>query len=121
MTGATIVRRESAGAVVLAVHGAFDGASAWALRNEMDEGHGREFVVDLTHAVEACDFAACLLAAWAKARRGEKRVRFLPGAPEHAPLLAAHGLDVVQEGEVPVLLASGLPAPRRPAPSGAPA
>jgi anti-anti-sigma regulatory factor len=121
MTGATIVRWESAGAVVLAVHGAFDGASAWALRNEMDESHGREFVVDLTHAVEACDFAACLLATWAKARRGEKRVRFLPGSPEHAPLLAAHGLEIVEEGDASVLLPHGLPAARRPAPSGAPA
>ncbi len=100
MTGAAIVRWESAGAVVLAVHGAFDGASAWNLRNDMDESPAREFVVDLTHAVEAFDFAAGLLAAWARssARQG-KRLRFLPGAPEHVPLLRAHGLEVLSEDD----------------------
>ena len=63
MTGAAIVRWQAEGAVVLAVHGAFDGASAWALRVAMDESPERRFVVDLTHAVEACDFAASVLAA----------------------------------------------------------
>jgi hypothetical protein len=99
MTGAAIVRWESAGAVVLAVHGAFDGASAWALRNDMDDAPGRAFVVDLTHAVEACDFAAVLLAAWARLHPG-RRLRFLPGAPEHVALLRAHGLELVErDGE----------------------
>ena len=52
MTGASIVRWQAGDAVVLAVHGAFDGASAWALRLEMEESPAREFLVDLTHAVE---------------------------------------------------------------------
>lgn len=122
MTGAAIVRWESAEAVVLAVHGAFDGSSAWALRNDMDESRAREFVIDLTHAVEACDFAACLLAGWARSRRAVKRVRFLPGAPEHASLLAAHGLELVDEEELEsLLLPYGFPTPRTAAPSGAPA
>jgi hypothetical protein len=120
MTGATIVRWESGEAVVLAVHGAFDGASAWSLRNEMDESSSRDFVVDLTHAVEACDFAACLLSAWAKAARYAKRVRFLPGAPEHVPLLAAHGLEILDDADVDTLAPYGFPPSRRPAaPSGA--
>jgi hypothetical protein len=48
-------------------------------------------------------------------------VRFLPGAPEHASLLSAHGLEIVDEGELSsVLLPYGF-SPRRPAaPSGAP-
>jgi hypothetical protein len=96
MTGAAIVRWESAEATVLAVHGAFDGASAWALRNDMDEAVAREFVVDLTHAVEACDFAAALLASWLRQRPG-RRLRFRPGAVEHVKLLRAHGLEVVAE------------------------
>ncbi len=122
MTGATIVRWESARAVVLAVHGAFDGASAWALRNEMDDSRATEFVVDLTHVVEACDFAACVLAAWAKARWSEKRVRFVPGGPEHAALLSAHGLELVDEGDLgSELLPYGFTATRPAAPSGAPA
>ena len=94
MTGAAIVRWESAEATVLAVHGAFDGASAWALRNDMDESAGSDFVVDLTHAVEACDFAAALLASWLGRRPG-RRLRFRPGADEHVKLLRAHGLDVL--------------------------
>lgn len=103
------MRWESAGATVLAVHGAFDGASAWNLRNEMDDSQGREFVIDLTHAVEAFDFAAHLLAMWARgAARTGKRLRFLPGAPEHAALLRAHGLEVLAEEEdtafAPILL-----------------
>ena len=110
MTGAAIVRWESAGAVVLAVHGAFDGSSAWALRNDMDESPAREFVVDLTHAVEACDFAAVLLAAWLRARPG-RRLRFRPGAPAHAKLLLAHGLELVPEGDS-LGPRGGFPAPR---------
>jgi hypothetical protein len=121
MTGAAIVRWESAGTVVLAVHGAFDGASAWALRHAMDESPARDFVVDLTQAVEACDFAAGLLAAWARARRNAKRVRFRPGAPEHQSLLAAHGLDVEDEGASDAEVPFDFPAPWSPVPSGAPA
>jgi hypothetical protein len=121
MTGAAIVRWESAEAVVLAVHGAFDGASAWTLRNDMDESPARDFVVDLTHAVEACDFAACLLAAWARARRRTKRIRFRAGTPEHAGLLAAHGLEVVDAETADALTVPlGFPVPWSPAPSGAP-
>jgi hypothetical protein len=93
MTGAAIVRREAEDVVVLAVHGSFDGAAAWALRIEMDQTSAREFVIDLTHAEEACEFAACLLERWTRERRLEKRVRFLPGEPEHARLLSAWGLE----------------------------
>jgi hypothetical protein len=96
MTGAAIVRWESAGGTVLAVHGAFDGASAWALRNDMDESAATEFVVDLTHAVETCDFAAALLAAWAR-QQPVRSLRFRPGSHEHVRLLRAHGLDVVAD------------------------
>ncbi len=121
MTGAAIVRWESAGAVVLAVHGAFDGASAWTLRHDMDESPGAEFIVDLTHAVEACDFAASLLGAWSRQRRRSKRVRFRPGAPEHATLLVAYGLEMVEEDEgVASVLPYGFPTPRSMTPSGAP-
>ena len=111
MTGAAIVRWESAGAVVLAVHGAFDGASAWSLRNEMDDSPAREFVVDLTHAVEAWDFAAGLLSAWARARP-TKRVRFRAGAPEHVTLLRAHGLEVVDEDGADTLRGGAPRSPR---------
>lgn len=121
MTGAAIVRWESAEAVVLAVHGAFDGASAWTLRHEMDDSPAREFIVDLTHAVEACDFAASLLAAWARERRRSKRIRFRPGAPEHATLLAAHGLEIVEDDEADTLAPPfGFPMPRSATPSSAP-
>jgi hypothetical protein len=98
MTGAAIVRWESGGAAVLAVHGAFDGASAWALRNGMDEASCREFIVDLTHAVEACDFAAVLLAAWAR-QRPDRRLSFRAGSAAHVTLLRAHGLEVEGGGE----------------------
>ena len=121
MTGAAIVRWESAGAVVLAVHGAFDGASAWNLRNEMDESPARDFVVDLTHAIEACDFAAGLIASWARsrARRG-KRLRFLPGGTEHVPLLRAHGLEVLSgEDEAAFAPTLAFSLPRRMPASGA--
>jgi hypothetical protein len=94
MTGAAIVRREAEDTIVLAVYGAFDGASAWALRLEMDESDAREFVIDLTHAEEACEFAACVLANWAREHQREKAVRFRPGAPEHVRLLSGFGLDV---------------------------
>ena len=110
MTGAAIVRWESAGAIVLAVHGAFDGASAWALRNDMDEAPGRDVVVDLTHAVEACDFAAVLLAAWARLHPG-RRLRFLAGAPEHVPLLRAHGLEIVDQDEESLAPSLAFPFP----------
>jgi hypothetical protein len=103
MTGAAIVRWESAEAVVLAVHGAFDGASAWTLRNDMDESPAREFVIDLTHAVEAFDFAAWVLATWARERRQDRRIRFRAGTPEHAKLLAAYGLEVLDDEEADAL------------------
>ncbi len=117
MTGAAIVRWESAGGTVMAVHGAFDGASAWALRNDMDDSAATEFVVDLTHAVETCDFAAALLAAWLRQRPG-RCLRFRPGAREHVRLLRAHGLDVVAEDAdlAPTLV---LPPPRPATGSGA--
>ncbi len=99
MTGAAIVRWEARNAVVLAVHGAFDGASAWALRLEMEGSSAREFLVDLTHAVEACDFAASLLAAWARRWERLKRVRFRPGSAEHARILAGHGLELADGDE----------------------
>ncbi len=99
MTGAAIVRWETGVSVVLAVHGAFDGASAWALRIEMEGSPGREFVVDLTHAVEACDFAAVVLASWARRWERLKHVRFHPGSSEHARILAGHGLELVADGE----------------------
>ncbi|BDG06636.1 hypothetical protein [Anaeromyxobacter oryzae] len=97
MTGAAIVRREADDAIVLAVYGAFDGSSAWALRLEMDESRAHDFIVDLTHAEEACDFAACLLAAWAREHRREKRVRFRPGEPDHVRLLVGFGLEVLED------------------------
>jgi hypothetical protein len=94
VTGAAIVRWEAGGRVVLALHGAFDGASAWALRIAMDESPAREFLVDLSHAVEACDFAAGILASWARQWARVKKVRFRPGAAEHERLLAGHGLEL---------------------------
>jgi hypothetical protein len=94
MTGAAIVRWEAGGAIVLAVHGAFDGASAWALRVAMDDSPAREFVVDLAHAEEACDFAAAVLASWARQWARVKRLRFRAGTATHARILAAHGLEV---------------------------
>jgi hypothetical protein len=117
MTGAAIVRWESGGAVVLAVHGAFDGASAWALRNDMDDCSAREFVVDLTHAVEACDFAAVLLAAWLRQRPG-RRLRFRPGAAAHVKLLLAHGLELVAESDA-LAPRTAFPSPRSAAVPGA--
>jgi hypothetical protein len=117
MTGGVIVRWESGGEVFLAVHGAFDGASAWALRNAMDESGAREFVVDLTPAVEACDFAAALLSSWARAMgRFGKRVRFRAGAPEHATILRAHGLEVLAEAGDDFAPTRAFPRPRPPAP-----
>jgi hypothetical protein len=94
VTGAAIVRWGVGDTVVLAVHGAFDGASAWALRVAMDESPAREFVVDLIHAEEACDFAAAILASWARQWARMKGVRFRPGSVEHERLLAAHGLEL---------------------------
>lgn len=105
---------------MLALHGAFDGSSAWALRNEMDESRAREFVVDLTHVVEAYDFAASVLASWARANHRDKRVRFTASEPEHVRLLTAHGLEVVdEEASDAFALPFGFPLPRSAAPSGA--
>lgn len=107
MTGAAIVRRESGGSVFLAVHGAFDGASAWALRIAMSESEATDFVIDLTYADEACEFAACILANWVREHRRERRVRVVPGEPEHARVLAGFGLDLVdEEGLLPPLALS---------------
>lgn len=94
MTGAAIVRWQEEGAVVLAVHGAFDGASAWALRHAMDETPARRYVIDLEHAVEACEFAASVLAAWWGERRRGVALTFRPGTAEHARLLASYGLEL---------------------------
>ena len=99
MTGAAIVRWEAGDTVVLAVHGAFDGASAWALRIEMEDSPGREFLVDLTHAVEACDFAAGVLASWVRRWTRHKHVQFRAGSVEHARILAGHGLEVLPPDE----------------------
>jgi hypothetical protein len=96
VTGAAIVRRHAADAVVLAVHGCFDGASAWALRIEMDESAARDFVIDLTRAEEACDFAACILASYVRQRWRDRRVRFCPGTDAHARLLAGYGLELCE-------------------------
>ncbi len=101
MTGADIVRWEAGDALVLAVHGAFDGASAWALRIAMEDSPAREFLVDLSHAEEACDFAAALLSSWARQWARVKRVRFRPGTPEHERLLARHGLEMGWGGLAP--------------------
>ncbi len=117
MTGASIVRWQAGNTAVLAVHGAFDGASAWALRLEMEESSSREFLVDLTYAIEACDFAASLLSSWARRWERLKRVRFIPGSADHARILAGHGLELA-DGDEPAspALAGHL---RAPSPSGA--
>ncbi len=107
MTGAAIVRWQAGETIVLALHGAFDGASAWALRIEMEDSPGREFVVDLAYAVEACDFAAGVLASWVRRWERLKRVRFRPGNDEHARILVGHGLEVVEDDEVPVPALAG--------------
>src|SRR5512141_474433 len=114
MTGASIVRWQVGNTAVLAVHGSFDGASAWALRLEMEESASREFLVDLTYAVEACDFAASLLASWARRWERLKRVRFQPGSAEHARILAGHGLELADADEP----TSTAPEGYRHAPSG---
>jgi anti-anti-sigma regulatory factor len=95
MTGAAIIRRQQGDAVVLAVHGSFDGAAAWALRIEMDEIAAREFIVDLSPADDACEFAACVLVSFVRQNWRAKRVRFLPGTAEQARLLAAFNLELV--------------------------
>ena len=88
---------------MLAVHGAFDGASAWALRLAMEESDATRFVVDLTHAVEAFEFAASILANFARESRRTKRVSFLPGTPDHGRLLAGFGLELIEdEVEIPI-------------------
>lgn len=97
MTGAAIVRWQSGDALVLAVHGAFDGASAWALRVAMEESEASRYVVDLTHAVEAVEFAASVLATFVRQNQRTKRVAFLPGIPDHARLLAGFGLEVIED------------------------
>lgn len=98
MTGATLVRREAGGLVFLSVYGAFDGASAWALRVAMSESEATDFVIDLSYVDEACEFAACILANWVREHRRERRVRVVPGDPEQARLLASYGLELADEG-----------------------
>ena len=93
MSGAAIVRREAGESTVLAVHGCFDGASAWALRIAMDESDARDVIIDLAPAEEACEFAASLLASYISQRRRDLRVRFHPGTVEQARVLAGYGLD----------------------------
>lgn len=120
MTGAAIVRWKAGEAVVLAVHGAFDGASAWSLRLSMEESPAREFIIDLTHAEEACEFAAGLLAGWAGSCRRERRIRFVPGSPEHARLLSGYGLELVDDDvDTGPALAGGFPFGSPAAGSGA--
>ncbi len=97
MTGAAIVRREAGGTIFLAVHGAFDGASAWALRVAMEESSATEFVIDLTYAEEAFEFAACILAGWVREHRRARTVRVVPGGPDQAFLLAGFGLELIEE------------------------
>jgi hypothetical protein len=108
VTGADIVRWEAGGTIVLALHGAFDGASAWALRIAMDESPARDFLVDLSHAEEAFDFAAGILASWARRWARVKRVRFRPGTAEHERLLAGHGLELADGAD---LAETTLPVP----------
>ena len=88
------MRWQEEGAVVLAVHGAFDGASAWALRHAMDAAPARRYVVDLSNVVEACEFAAAVLASWWRERRRAVALTFRPGAPEHVRMLASYGLEL---------------------------
>lgn len=97
---------------MLAVHGAFDGASAWALRVAMEESESARYVVDLTHAVEAFEFAASILATFVRQSQRTKRVAFLPGTHEHARLLAGFGLEVVEDeaaAGIPIALPSWSP------------
>lgn len=107
MTGAAIVRWQEDGAVVLAVHGAFDGASAWALRLAMEETPADRYVIDLTHAIEACEFAAAVLAAWWGERRRDVALTFRPGEPEHVRLLAAFGLELEDTPAAPASVLLG--------------
>lgn len=111
MTGAEIVRWKAGEVVVLAVHGAFDGASAWSLRLAMEESAGAsDFVIDLTHAEEACEFAAGLAAAWVARWRRHRRVRFRAGTPSHARLLACYGLELVADDDLASELAWPFPS-----------
>lgn len=97
---------------MLAVYGAFDGASAWALRIAIDETAAQDFVVDLTHAEEACEFAAGLLAAGVRRWGRLKRVRFRAASAEHARILAGHGLEIEAEEPAPDrALGIAVPAP----------
>jgi anti-anti-sigma regulatory factor len=112
MTGAAIVRWQAGDALVLAVHGAFDGASAWALRVAMEESDSARYVVDLTHAVEAFEFAASILATFVRQSQRTKRVAFLAGTHEHARLLAGFGLEVIEDeaaADIPIAMPSWSP------------
>ena len=111
MTGAAIVRREAGGTIVLAVHGAFDGASAWALRVAMEESSATRFVIDLSYADEAFEFAACILAGWVREHRRARTVQVVPGSPEQAFLLAGFGLGLIEEEALLPPLPPSLAAP----------
>ncbi|ABC81554.1 hypothetical protein Adeh_1781 [Anaeromyxobacter dehalogenans 2CP-C] len=76
----------------------------------MDESAADAFVIDLAHAEEACEFAACVLAGWVREHRREKRVRFRAATRDQARLLAAFGLDL-DEGEPTAVDAAGDRAP----------
>ncbi len=114
MTGAAIIRRETGGTVVLAVHGAFDGASAWELRIAMEESSATDFVIDLTYAEEAFEFAACILAGWVREHRRARTVRVVPGGPEQAFLLAGFGLELIEEEAILPPIPRALTAPLEP-------
>jgi anti-anti-sigma regulatory factor len=89
---------EVGGALVLALHGSFDGASAWALRVEMDERGAADVIVDLAGAEEACEFAACVLASYARQHRRSRRIRCRVTSPALARLLAGYGLELCDAG-----------------------
>jgi hypothetical protein len=65
----------------------------------MDESPSGRYVVDLTHVVEACEFAASVLAAWWRERRRGVALTFRPGTAEHARLLASYGLELEPPAE----------------------
>ena len=68
--------------------------------------------MDLTHAVEACDFAAGLLAVVGARAAGASGSGSAPRPPSRRALLPAHGLELVDEEDGRVALPS-LPFPLR--------
>jgi hypothetical protein len=63
----------------------------------MEESGAARYVVDLTHAVEAFEFAASILATFVRQSQRTKSITFLPGTQEHARLLVGFGLDVIED------------------------